>query len=187
MTPPIAELWRRLRGTSRNRASATQFLAFSTRRTIKKRSRAGGENSTGSFRSSTYVFVTFPLASLTICLQTELAIDTNAAVLDTHNVVSDTQNVVSNTHNIVSDTHNIASDTHNIVSDIRRAVVKHPEASNDGNPSVSNHHPLLVTTIYRCLDSDKVCGINFTSFYPFFLCASLSRGGRRACVTHCER
>ena len=111
--------------------------------------------------------VTSPLASLTTCFQTELAIDTNATGSDTHNIVSgtqiivsDTHNVVSDTHNVVSDTRNVLSDTHNIVSDIHRAVVKHQEPSDGGDLSVSNHHPLFVTEIYRRLDSDKVCDIN---------------------------
>ena len=152
--------------------------------------------------------VTFLLASLTICLQTELAIDTNAAVSDTHNVVSGTQNIVSDTHSIVSsthiiastthdiaskthhvasNTHYIASNTHDIVSDIHRAVVKRPEASDGGSLSASSHHPLFVTAIYRCLDSENDCRINIFSFDFVFLSASLSCGRRRAYVTHCER
>ena len=69
------------------------------------------------------------LASLSICFQTELAIDTNATASDTHNIVSGTQIIVS--------------DTHGIVSDIHRAVVKRQEASDSGNLLVSNYHPLL--------------------------------------------
>ena len=152
--------------------------------------------------------VTLPLASLTICPQTELAIDTNAAISNTHNVVSGTQNIVSDTHNIVSSTHSItsnihdiaskthhvassthhiASNTHAIVSDIHLVMVKRPEASDGGSLSASRQHPLFASEINCFSDSNNVCSISIFSFYFVFLCASLSCGGRRAYVTHCER
>ena len=152
--------------------------------------------------------VTLPLASLTICLQTELAIGMNATISKTHNLVSGTQNIVYDTHNIVSSTHtitsntqdiasetyhvaskthDIASNTHDIVSDILRAMMKRPEASDGGRLSASSHHLPFVAAIYRCLDSDNVCSISFFSSYFVFLCASLSCGGRRAYVTRYER
>ena len=60
---------------SRNRASATPLLAFTTPKQIKKRSPDGDWSSTGSFRSSSYVLAISSVASLTTVLfQTELPI-----------------------------------------------------------------------------------------------------------------
>jgi prophage DNA circulation protein len=105
----------------------------------------------------TCVVFLFSLPSLTVGFQTELAINTCAAVSDirhdvanTHSIVSDvhhdvanTHNIVSGTHNVVSGTHNIVSDTHNIVSDIHRAVVKHQGTDGPGR-SVSSRCALLI-------------------------------------------
>ena len=87
-------------------------------------------------------FSAWPL--LTVCSQTELAINTHVTVsdirhnvVDTHTIVSDVHRGVVNTRAIVSELHHNAANTHAIVSDIHRAVGKIPEGTDGPNPSVS--------------------------------------------------
>ena len=74
--------------------------------------------------------VTSARPSLTVPLQTELAINTHLAV-------SDIRRNVVNTHTIVSDVHHGVLDTHAIVSDIHRTVVKGREGADGKNRPVS--------------------------------------------------
>ena len=81
---------------------------------------------------------------LTICFQTELAINTHIAVSNIGHEVADTRNIVSDVHQHVASTQNIVSDvyqnvasTHNIVSDIHRTMVKQ-QGADGSSPSVSD-------------------------------------------------
>jgi hypothetical protein len=95
--------------------------------------------------------------------QTELAIDTNAAVSslrdnvdNTNDIVSDIRHDVGNTNDIVSDircdvgnTHNVVNDTYNIVSDIHRTMVGHQQGTDSENQLVSNRYPLFIARSLR--------------------------------------
>jgi hypothetical protein len=88
-----------------------------------------------------HVFQAGPVVSLliflTVCLQTELAINTRVAISEVGQGVSDTHNVVSDTQVVVSNAHAILSDTHAVVSDIRRTIAKDQEAADDSDRPVS--------------------------------------------------
>ena len=103
---------------------------------------------------------------LTVCPQTELAINSHVAVLDvrhdvattqtivsdvyrdvvnTHAAVSDVQRGVMTTHSVVSDVQNDVTSTHTMVSDIHRVVTKSQEGAHGDNCLVSITCTLLVT------------------------------------------
>jgi hypothetical protein len=87
------------------------------------------------------------LLLLTLCFQTELA-------LNTHLTVSDILHGVASTQNTVSDTHDIVYNTHSIVSNIHRTMAKHQEGTGDTNRRlVSNRSTAFIaerSTNPRC-------------------------------------
>ena len=75
----IAEPWRRSKRRSSSGAAGIQSPDFFTQNRTRKQSPPGGQTSTGSFMSSTYVQL-FLLAVANSPLQTELAVNTNIKV-----------------------------------------------------------------------------------------------------------
>jgi hypothetical protein len=90
-----AELLRRFKGKSPSRVGATHFPGSSVLETIRTRSRVGGQNLTGFFRSSTYAQSSLLGRHSFIIFQTELAIDTNATASKTEATVSKIDGEVS--------------------------------------------------------------------------------------------
>ena len=77
-----------------------------------------------------YVQLSMNVLFLTVCLQTELAVNTNV-------VVSNIHRGVANTHTVISDVHHDVMNTHAMVADIHHNMLKGPEGANNQHQSVS--------------------------------------------------
>ena len=89
---------------------------------------------------------------LTVCFQTELAMNTHIVVsgihhnvVNTHTIISDVHHDVVNTHAIVSELRYDVKDTHTMVSNMHRNMVNSQGGTNYGNLLVSITRTLFIT------------------------------------------
>jgi hypothetical protein len=111
---------------------------------------------------------------LTICFQTELAINTHVAVADvrhdvasTHSIVSDVQHTVASTHDTVSATHEIVSGTRDIISGTHSIVSSTHNTISDTHSVVSDTHG-AVSDIHRIIVSGENTR-KISSIFVYFL------------------